>query len=528
MSFIPPSASVSDNVATSGVPGTSRYNTLVISDLHLGEDLSPVATEASRLHVDIVERQLIAFVRHYTRRREGGLPWRLVVNGDLIDFLSVSIGPEHPEFARLAQGATPDELTHGLHRTPEVAALAVAAVAERHAEVFRALARFLARGNRIEIICGNHDAELCWPEAQEAFRAAVAGAWRGEAGAPGGQELAAESIRFHPWFFWEPGSLWIEHGHQYDENCSFENQLDPRRPGGAEISVNVDSAGIRYVANRVHGTDAHNNEAWSLLGYLRFGAGLGFRGCLRLMRAYIRLNVALISAWKQNRATQAARDEQRARHLDRLGELASGWSIERETLMKVNELHRPPVTGHLRRVASVMMLDKVFFYAIGATIALAALSLGLPYSGAIAILAMAAALFAGHWHAKDRSVDAGAALELAGTRVLDRVDARYVIFGHTHEPVARPVGGEGKTYFNLGTWLPSGRPGMLRAFTHLVVRHRESGPVAELCQWRDGQSRAFTPGWRPAVLGSKTVPQLAGSGGAAEPVTLTARASRAR
>ena len=525
MSFIPPPSSVSHTAPASGVPGTSAFNTLVISDLHLGEDLSPVATEAARLHVDIVERQLCAFLRHYTRRREGGLPWRLVVNGDLIDFLSVSIGPEHPSFASLAQGATPDEMFHGLHRTPRVAALAVSMVADRHPEVFRALARFLARGNRVEIICGNHDAELCWPEAQEAFRASVAGAWRAEQpGAASGEELAA-SIRFHPWFYWEPGSLWIEHGHQYDENCSFENQLDPRRPGGQEISVNVDSAGIRYVSNRVHGTDPHNHEAWSLLGYLRFGAGLGFRGCLRLARAYIRFNVALISAWKQNRATQAARDEQRARHLERLGELASAWSIDRGTLLSVNQLHRPPVTGHLRRLASVMMLDKVFFYGIGAAIALAALSLGLPYSGGIAILALAAALVAGRWHARDRSVDAAAALELAGTRVLDRVDARYVIFGHTHEPVARTVGAEGKTYFNLGTWLPSGRPGMLRAFTHLVVRQRESGPVAELCQWRDGQSRAFTPGWRPAALGGKSVPQLVGG---AEPVTLTARASRAR
>lgn len=502
----------------------TRFNTLVISDLHLGEDLSPVATEAARLHVDIVERQLSAFLRHYTRRREGGLPWRLVVNGDLIDFLSISIGPEHPEFARLAESATPDELVHGLHRTPATAAHAVALVAERHAEVFRALARFLARGNRIEIICGNHDAELCWEEPQQAFRAAVAAAWRGEPGAPTGDQLAA-SIRFHPWFYWEPGSLWIEHGHQYDENCSFENQLDPRRPGGNEISVNVDSAAIRYVSNRVHGTDPHNHEAWSLLGYLRFGAGLGFRGCLRLARAYIRFNVALLSAWKQNRATQAARDQQRARHLERLGELASSWSIGSDTLASVNELHRPPVTGHLRRLASVMMLDKVFFYGIGIAIALAALSLGLPYSGAIAVLALAAALVAGRWHARDRNVDAGAALELAGTRLMERVDARYVIFGHTHEPVARPVGAAGKTYFNLGTWLPSGRPGMLRAFTHLVVRHRESGPVAELCQWRDGQSRAFTPGWRPAALAGQQAPQLVG---AAEPVTLTARAAKAR
>src|SRR5262245_16311121 len=358
MSFnsLPPPALPSADA--SGLPGMSRFNTLVISDLHLGEDLSPVATEASRLHVDIVERQLCAFLRHYTRRREGGLPWRLVVNGDLVDFLSVSLGPGHPGFAGLAEGsASTDELFHGLHRTPRTSALAMRIVAERHTEVFRALARFLARGNRIEIVCGNHDAELCWEEPQQAFRAAVAAAWRGEPGGPSGEELAA-SIRFHPWFYWEPGSLWIEHGHQYDENCSFENQLDPRRPGGKEISVNVDSAAIRYVSNRVPGTDPHNHEAWSLLGYLRFGAGLGFRGCLRLARAYIRFNVALLSAWKQNRATQAARDRQRARHLDRLGQLATSWSIGRDTLMTVNDLHRPPVTGHLRRLASVMMLDK--------------------------------------------------------------------------------------------------------------------------------------------------------------------------
>src|SRR6187397_2626215 len=106
MSFTSLPSGASSSAARSGLPGMSRFNTLVISDLHLGEDLSPVATEASRLHVDIVERQLCAFLRHYTRRREGGLPWRLVVNGDLIDFLSISIGPEHPEFNRLAERAT--------------------------------------------------------------------------------------------------------------------------------------------------------------------------------------------------------------------------------------------------------------------------------------------------------------------------------------------------------------------------------------------------------------------------------------
>src|SRR5262245_18038561 len=77
-------------------------NTLVLSDLHLGEDLAPTATEAARLHVDIVERQLVQFLRLYTRRREGGRPWRLVFNGDLIDILTIVIGPDHPDFPLLS------------------------------------------------------------------------------------------------------------------------------------------------------------------------------------------------------------------------------------------------------------------------------------------------------------------------------------------------------------------------------------------------------------------------------------------
>jgi hypothetical protein len=62
--------------------------------------------------------------------------------------------------------------------------------------------------------------------------------------------------------------------------------------------------------------------------------------------------------------------------------------------------------------------------------------------------------------------------------------------------VAEKLGG-GRWYYNTGTWLPAGRPGLLRAFTHVIVRHTERGPVSALCQWRDGASRDFTPSWEP-------------------------------
>ena len=146
---------------------TSQFNTLVISDLHLGEDLAPSANEADTLHIDIVERQLISFLDHYARRREDGRAWRLVINGDMVDFLSVGMFPGSGEF--LDYRGTVQEQEFGMGRSPAVAVAKMRAVIKRHIGVFRALARFLARGNRVEITSGNHDTEFHWKGTQDAL-----------------------------------------------------------------------------------------------------------------------------------------------------------------------------------------------------------------------------------------------------------------------------------------------------------------------------------------------------------------------
>jgi UDP-2,3-diacylglucosamine pyrophosphatase LpxH len=474
-------------------------NTLVLSDLHLGEDLAPAATEATRLHVDIVERQLVQFLRHYTRRREGGRPWRLVFNGDLIDFLTIVIGPDHPDFALLSgRRPSPDEHKYGLRRTVKSAVAVVDAVARRHAEVFRALARFLARGNRVDLVCGNHDVELTWPAVQAAFRAGIARAWNGSPeasrpGAPRGEALA-RGVGFHPWFFYQPGELWIEHGHQYDECCSFEHQLDPRRPGGDDLVMNVDNAGARYVANRI----AEAEESWSMIGYLRFGAGLGLRGFFHLTGAYLVFLAVMIAAWRHGKARPSVMHERRDSHLARLRRLAAESGLSEETLLALDAERRPPVVGHLRRLLAVLMLDRVLLYsaAIGAAV-VALIQLRMPFSLAAGAGAAFGALGAVRVLSRDRLRDPAIVLAHASSRIVRHVDARFVVFGHTHEPVAEPLG-DGRMYFNTGTWVPSGRPGILRSFTHLIVRRRETGLTADLCQWRDGMSRAFTPGWKPA------------------------------
>ena len=488
---------------------TGHVNTLVLSDIHLGEDLAPTATEASRLHVDIVERQLVQFLRHYTHRREEGRPWRLVFNGDLVDFLAISIGPEHPDFAFLSARPSSEEHKYGLRRTAKSAVAVVDAVTRRHAEVFRALARFLARGNRVDIVCGNHDVELTWPAVQAAFRAGIVRAWtslpEGQGTAAARGDELARGIEFHPWFFYDRGALWIEHGHQYDECCSFEHQLDPRRPGGDDILMNVDNAGARYVANRV----ADAEESWSMVGYLRFGAGLGLRGFVRLALAYSKFLAAMVAAWRHGRARPSVMAERRESHFSRLRQLCERWQLPETTLRALDDARRRPVIAHLRRLLSTLMLDRIVLYSGAIAMAISALVwLPMPQAALVSFGSLAAALGAVRLLSRGRLRHPGHFMPQAGARILQEIDARFVVMGHSHEPVAQSIGTDGKMYFNTGTWVPSGKPGILRSFTHLVVRQRASGLEAELCQWRDGLSRAFTPGWRPVrAFGSEPAVQ---------------------
>jgi UDP-2,3-diacylglucosamine pyrophosphatase LpxH len=466
-----------------------RYNTLVISDLHLGEDLNPHATEATRKHIDHVEENLVQFLRHYAQRRENGRPWRLVINGDFLDFMSVFIRPEDGE------EATHDERRFGLSRRPEVAGRQLALVAERHSEVFRALARFAGRGNRIEIIAGNHDTELQFPPVQRALRQVIVRAWSELADSRRAGALSAEAIgeavNFNRWFFYEPGVAWIEHGHQYDECCSFEYQLYPRAPGGSDIMLNVDTAGSRYITNYVAEADPHQQEEWTALGYLRFGLGLGLRQCARLVWGYTLFAIKLLGAWR--RYSQAIRDRRRAAevHRRRLCKLAAERGLEHRTLMSIDNLRRRPVVRHLRRVSAVVMADKVFSYGIAVLVSLAAvLLLPLPWKAAAPALVLGSAFLVTRWTGRNRIIDPAMGLELVTERILRQVDAQAIVFGHTHSPVARELPGGGR-YFNSGTWVPTAKPGILNAFSHLIIRPTDKGADIGIYQWIAGASRAM-------------------------------------
>src|SRR3990167_2224055 len=101
-------------VAQPPPPMAEDANILVVSDLHFGEELLPGATSDRRHAVELGEQAFKEFLAHHTSHRLGGRPWRLVIAGDLFDFMSVFVpgSPESP--ARSA-----DERRYGKRRTAE-------------------------------------------------------------------------------------------------------------------------------------------------------------------------------------------------------------------------------------------------------------------------------------------------------------------------------------------------------------------------------------------------------------------------
>ena len=499
---------------------SNKDNILVISDLHLGEDLSPATTDAVTRQLEISERQLIDFLRYYTHRRKNGLPWRLVINGDMVDFLQVCVLPNDERLANKRTNIDADERVHGLRRRPEVARVKMAAVVQRHQNVFRALALFIANGNAVDVICGNHDIEFHWPVVQEAFREGIVNAYREVHSDASAQSVTGirDKISFHPWFYYEPGVVWIEHGHQYDACCSFEHCLEPTSPTGEHIAPNIDSAGLRYVTNQIVEAEPHAQAEWSMLGHMRFAFGLGARGLIRLAGCYYLFALAMLRVWKGYSPWSKANKRQNEDHHAQMKDLAQKWQIPFRTLRQVDDLRRRPVVTHLRRLLGVLMLDTALIYTgmiLGIVGMFVVFSPMPALVGTGLIIAGARVL---HRRAdRVRVINPEVTMRLIPERILRHVDARFVLFGHTHEPLCDHLG-EDKWHFNTGTWMPTGKPGLLRSFTHVVIEQHEHGPSAQLCQWRDGASRSFTPNWAPAeeTVSQQPVAQPAAAGASIE------------
>ncbi|HYS11602.1 MAG TPA: metallophosphoesterase [Myxococcales bacterium] len=466
-----------------------RHNLLAISDLHLGCDLRPGNKLDKPRPTDA---PLAQFLSYHATHRDEGKPWRLILNGDIVDFVAITLVPTAPAPFEISA----EERALGLAPTESKCVWKLRRTAERHPAVFDALARFVHRGNSVHIIRGNHDSEWRWPAVQQEFRRILAE----RSGAP--RRKVDRLVEFHDWFYLEPGFFYAEHGHAHD-HYSVQSDFFSAHTDDAEIQLPLSSKVLRYFVNRY--TEqvevADDVDTWGLRQYLDWVLKAG--NPLRVAADYFVMVFRVIypvvrQSLRISRAFARAADKALGSRVDRNAharQLLNRFQGTEKQAHQLAEIASRPAEQSLFDSMQLFYLDRML-------LAIASLAAAWTLSYAVhgfwakgGALTCVGILFAAlnALLGKRRRTDAHPMLQAAARRVAQIFDVKYIVMGHSHRAVEEVVG-HGARYFNLGSWTP-GRT--TEGFPHLVV----TGGSAELRRWRGPPLIEFP---RPASVPAAT------------------------
>jgi UDP-2,3-diacylglucosamine pyrophosphatase LpxH len=231
------------------MPAKNDLNIAIISDLHLSEGRHPQTKRFNRNEDFFFDDNFDRFLSHLEKEAERrNSKWRVIIAGDMVDFLQVTRLPEEGPFE-----LRESEREYGLGTSPAKNIWKMKVMMDGHWIFFKALGRFIAKGNVCTIITGNHDIEWTVPQVQEAFRDEMRKYL--PKGTRSGKRIVSNQLEFCPWFYYEPGLIWVEHGHQYDGMNSFDYLLYPCLPNSDELMLPGGSFFVRYLFNKVEQKD---------------------------------------------------------------------------------------------------------------------------------------------------------------------------------------------------------------------------------------------------------------------------------
>lgn len=472
---------------------------LVFSDVHLGSDLDDQQGNAPRRSTS-VDRDLVALIEHYRKVRPTGERWHIVIAGDFIDFIGMTITTG----ARaLETQLTEEEHAHGLGGAADHACEKLRRVAARHTDVFAQLALFVADGHALTLVHGNHDIELHWDVVKDELRRVLVE----QATAAHGDALDVTAfgsrIAFDPWFFWRDGVAFIEHGHQYDPFCATSHVMTPLSPiDPRRIARGFCDVLLRFVVRPTRGMTESGHEHVGLAHYVQFGMRLGFGGGIalglrfaRAVRELFRLRTASFSA--------AARELRREHDL-RIAQLAAAKRIGVERLRRLLALQSKPLTSSIRGILGSVLLDRLALAAAALLAMLGVMVLGSVGgvggvgSDGVAFRLGSCLGIVGLWTtvhlilARARNVDPSRQLAERASHLASLFPAAFIVMGHTHVPQSIRAGNA--TYINVGSWAEHEDGSERAARTHLVIHPTPDGAEAVFCTWSDDGPRKLDRG----------------------------------
>ncbi|MBW2700122.1 MAG: metallophosphoesterase [Deltaproteobacteria bacterium] len=421
---------------------------LVLSDLHLCdvEDHADdwMAYKSSRF---VFDKEVAALLRRFTEDAESDGDERvLVFNGDLVDFDLVATCPEPAPWP-----VTRSERRRGLNATEEKSAWKLERVLADHPLFVESLTRFLLAGHRLIYVLGNHDQEFHFPK----VRSTLISALQAEASKLN-ETLKDDCIRFEPWFYLEPGEVYIEHGQQYDHYTSFRHLLDPtvQISGEERIALPMGNLSNRYLMTKMGFFNPFASDYilsafayfWHWLSHYAFSrrslAFVWFWGSLVVMGKLLRIRKRLLK-----------------KHVDQdklLGEVADRFGMEPATAQALQKLQQVPITSRFFRIVREFWIDRVIFMIFwgGGTIALALVPIPLWIKLMVPLTSFPLLLFIYEKAIEGESIfTIESRLPQVARSIGALVPVQVVAFGHSHVPRLIPLSRD-LVFVDTGTWAP--------------------------------------------------------------------------
>ena len=461
----------------------AEFDYLIVSDLHLrGGFENP--TEGL-YHFD---EEFADFLRHYRLNRATQRPWRLIIAGDFIEFLYITDTPAANEALLRGVTYTASESVYGLSTEAPKARWKLDRILRScHPQLLLALARFVAEGNSLVVLRGNHDVEMFWPEVQAHFLRLIAEHHPADSSYMAMKEAVAQRVEFADWFWYVPGLLYVEHGCQYDPFCCFENFMNPVVPARpSRIQNSISELSVRYFTNpmkTINAMAAENIDSIAeYLGFVLRGGRTILPRVLRLYGGMVRRVMA-----KSGPPDAAAEAVVRAEHDRRVAALDQRFGLPPGTAAQVHAMRATQVMRRRMAAARFLALD---LFAAGGLLVASILYIIIAYparvgllAGVVAIAVAGAILYVGAL--RFRRVLEYQHLRRIAQRLAALFHVQHVVFGHSHQAEAVRLPG-GEDYVNVGTWVPAGTDAY---FVYFAVSGEGDRRRGRLWRWNKREKR---------------------------------------
>jgi UDP-2,3-diacylglucosamine pyrophosphatase LpxH len=444
-----------------------RWNLLLLSDLHLGDQLPGEARELVEERSQSMDERFASFLTHHTRHRLHQLPWRLVLAGDTLDFMHCHVD------LSFQGGSAPGEQWRILPYSPKHSRRKLRQLWKLHPRSLAALTRFLAAGHQLVIIPGNHDAELGWKGVQEAFCELLLEQAKNDS-VHLRRDVCESSVMFVSDFYFEPNRIYVEHGHHYDHLCTTELVQEPFTQAYEQEEHLVSPVHImgrfqNACQNSLSKLEPDYIDTWGKKEYIQFYRSLSWSEQWQLTRHMLSTTFALVKVSVQ-RQWRLHREQQQTTSLAREGQ-SNLLTMSQTTVQKPVDYRIKPMYDHLLDTASTLYLDKL------ALLVMVALSMAMIFgsqktpSAKAFLMSVIMTMFVGMYvllERRQKPESLHKEMKKAAEALSLHPRVPLVVFGHSHEFLNNQLAPDA-TYVNLGAWTLMGEDREKRTMPYLVL-----------------------------------------------------------